>query len=795
MSEHQTITNSLGETSGYPTTLGTVLSVAAAKFGDRPALFFEGAWSSFIDLDRDSNRFADGLIKAGVEKGARVVLHVPNSRDWMIAYYGAAKAGAVVVPVDAMLTPDEVEFIINDSGATVLVSGVEDAADLNEIRNGTDLSLVILSFEAADTDGCIRQENILESGSPDFQPVAVDPEDLGSITYTSGTTGKPKGALLTHHNVLLSAAGTADGHLRSSEDVFVSALPCTHVYGNAIVHACMFVGGKLVLLRRFDSETALAAIAEHRATMFEGVPAMYFRILSHSRLHQHDVSSLRFCTVGGQTIPLETIKEVEHVFGCPLGELWGMTELGGPAIMHQLTDKTRSPAGSIGRALPGIEVRVLSGDAGKTENGDPLGELQVRGPQVMQGYLNRPEATAEVIDEDGWLSTGDFASIDETGNVFIVGRSKEIIITAGYNIYPSEVEAAIAQHPAVSMVALGKVPDPDKGEIAVAYVVLKDGHSALAGEIEQAARDVLAPYKAPRQVVFVEDLPKTGSGKIARHRLNEAVPLAPKKSTKADIPAYEFIRTEVIGHVGVVVMHGPKSVNMLNQPFITEIVDALHRFDRDPEIRCMVLRGGTNKFFSVGADINEMTDRTFQNAMDEDFFTYGWAKIAECRKPLIAAVSGLALGGGCEMSLMCDIIIASETAEFGLPEIRLGIFPGAGGTQRLTRQVGKSKAMEMILTGVINLSAEEALKLGMVSQVVPVDQLHEAALDVANKIAANSVFTVRIAKESINRAYESSLADGLLFERRAFYSTLATQDKLEGTRAFIEKREPFFEDH
>jgi enoyl-CoA hydratase/carnithine racemase len=411
----------------------------------------------------------------------------------------------------------------------------------------------------------------------------------------------------------------------------------------------------------------------------------------------------------------------------------------------------------------------------------------------MQGYLNRPEATRETIDSDGWLHTGDLASQDDEGNLYIVGRSKDIVITAGYNIYPSEVESAIAQHPAVSMVAIGKVADEDKGEIAVAYVVLKPGCTALAGEIEQAARDRLAPYKAPRRVVFVEDLPKSSSGKVVRHRLNEAKPvqIAPPVVPP---PQYQFVRTEVIDRVGVLTMHGPRSINALNEAFISEIVDALHRLDGDDAVRCIILRAGTPKFFSVGADINEMSARTFAKAMDDDFFTVGWSKIAQCRKPLIAAVSGLALGGGCELALMCDIIIASETAKFGLPEVRLGIFPGAGGTQRLTRQIGKSRAMEIILTGDVNLNASDALSLGLVSSVVPVAELMPSALNVANKIASNSMMSVRMAKEAVNRAYESSLAEGLLFERRLFYASLATDDKLEGTKAFLERRQPFFLD-
>lgn len=784
--------SSIEDRAPNPGCLGAVLPAAAASYGDAPAFFFEERWSTFRELDRDSTRFAHALASAGVSPSKRVVLHVPNSRDWIVAYYGVAKTGAVVVPVDAMLTPQEVTFIIKDSGATTLVTGLEDPAAIQQIRNATSLSLLVLSFEAASVDGGLRQDDLVASGRDDFEAVDANPDDLSSISYTSGSTGKPKGVMLSHRNVLLSAALTAEIHGRTSRDVFLSALPCTHVYGNAIIHANMLVGGRFVLLRRFDAEAALSAIATHKVTMFEGVPTMFFRILSHSRLSAHDLSSLTLCTVGGQSIPVDTIAEVERVFGCPLLELWGMTELGGPAVTHDRNRRGR--AGSIGRPLSGMEACIKPVDGAVDDGSERVGELLIRGPLVMQGYLDRPDATSETIDADGWLHTGDLASQDNEGNLYIVGRTKDIIITAGYNIYPTEVESAIAQHPSVSMVAVGKVSDQDKGEIAVAYVVLKSGCTALAGEIEQAARDRLAPYKAPRRVVFVEDLPKSGLGKVIRHRLDEAKPVQVSAPAVLPPPQYQFVRTEVIDQIGLLTMHGPKSINALNEAFISEIVDALHRLDNDKAVRCTVLRAGTPKYFSVGADINEMSARTFVKAINEDFFTVGWSRIAQCRKPLIAAVSGLALGGGCELALMCDIIIASDTAEFGLPEVRLGIFPGAGGTQRLVRQIGKSRAMEIILTGDVNLNASDALSLGLVSKVVPESELLSSALVLAKKIAANSAISVRMAKEAINRAYESSLAEGLLFERRLFYASLATEDKLEGTKAFLEGRPPFFLD-
>lgn len=772
-------------------TLGSILLFAANRYGNRHALFFEEQWVTYDELNEASARFADGITRLGIHPGDRVVLHIPNSLDWIIAYYGLAKAGAVIVPLDFMLTPDEIIFVVNDCEAKACITGVPDPRMLERIRNETALSQLILSDEVVNPPDAIRQSDVVASGTGEFQPIPVDVDSLASIAYTAGTTGKPKGVMLTHRNILSSALLTAEAHQRGPDDVFLSALPCTHVYGNSIIHASIWVGARFVLLRRFDAETTLASIARHRVTMFEGVPTMFLRILAHSRREKHDLSSLTRCTVGGQSMPVEKIGEVERLTGAKLLELWGMTELGGPAITHLASNP--GPDGSIGVPLPSVEVS-LRGDEFELDRTQRFAaELCLRGPLVMQGYLNRPDLSRETIDEDGWLHTGDLATIDEKGNVYIVGRTKDIIITAGYNIYPAEVERVICQHPAVAMAAIGRAADAEKGEITVAYVVLKPGHSALAGEIEQTVRDKLAPYKAPRRVIFVRELPISATGKILRHRLHEAKPIEENMTTDTE-RLFKFVKTEIVGHTGVVTMYGPKGVNALNEDMITEIADALHSFDRNPAVRCMVLRAGTARYFSVGADIEEMSSRTSISAFEEDFFTLGWARISQCRKPLIAAVSGLALGGGCELALMCDLIVASETAEFGLPEVRLGIFPGAGGTQRLIRQIGKSKAMEIILTGQTNLSASEALTSGLVARVVPEDQIYECAFDIAQKIANNSTLVVRMAKESINRAYESSLAEGLLFERRLFYASLASEDKSEGTKAFLERRPPVFSD-
>jgi long-chain acyl-CoA synthetase len=312
---------------------------------------------------------------------------------------------------------------------------------------------------------------------------------------------------------------TAVMHARSVADTVVTALPCTHVYGNVVMNGAFLCGYTLVLQPRFEAEAALEAIERHRATIFEGVPTMYYYLLGSEAVSRRDLSSLTRCTVGGQTMTLPQMEEVERRLGCPLLELWGMTEIAGLGTTHPAYAPPK--LGSIGQPLPFSECRIAAlDDATKTLPDNEIGELMFRGPTVMQRYHQRPDATRETLRPDGWLHTGDIARRDSDGYFFIVDRKKEMIITAGYNIYPSELERVIAAHPAVQMVAVGGVPDEVKGELAHAFVVLKPNAGVTELELLGHCKTRLAAYKVPKAVHFVRDLPKTSTGKILRRALH-----------------------------------------------------------------------------------------------------------------------------------------------------------------------------------------------------------------------------------------------------------------------------------
>ena len=363
-------------------------------------------------------------------------------------------------------------------------------------------------------------EALLQARDTDSAPVPAQPDDTSTICYTSGTTGHPKGAMQSHRSVLMNASLTALMHGRQASDIVVTALPLVHVYGTVVMNSMLLNGGTLVLHSKFDERAVLDSIASHRATLFEGVPTMYFYLLNFPDLDRYDLSSLRLCTVGGQTMPVAKMEAVEQRFGCPLIELWGMTKLAGLATTFVHSGPVKH--GSIGVPMPYCGAKIVHIDDCSKElpAGEP-GELMISGPLVMQGYCGNPQATRETIESDGWLHTGDIAQIDADGFIYIVDRKKDMILSAGFNVYPAELERVIAGHRHVAMVAVGPIADEAKGELPKAYVVPKTGSTPVAEEIIEYCRGHLAPYKIPRAVQFVDDLPKTSTGKIVRRRLKE----------------------------------------------------------------------------------------------------------------------------------------------------------------------------------------------------------------------------------------------------------------------------------
>lgn len=499
------------------TTISDLSLRAARRFGELTAVVMEDEQLTFKDIDARVARFAGGLKELGVKRADRVVLHLPNGWRWIVAYYAIARLGAVVVPANFLLSIDEVAYIAEDSDANVVIAPDERCRSFSEQPGLAGRRYVSVTGEGETAVLDMDFDRLLEADP--VEPVAVDADELFTIGYTSGTTGHPKGAQLTHRCVYMSSALTATIHVRQRGERVVSVLPFPHVYGNVVMNGCFLVGMTLISNERFDAGWALESIQKHRATMFEGVPTMYYYMLVHPQLAETDLSSLLRCTVGGQTMPTAKIDAIVAALGCPLLELWGMTEVAGPAISHSPYLAPRH--GSIGQVFPGVEARICADDEPTRELQDEeSGELQVRGPLVMQGYYKREQANAETLLPGGWLRTGDIARRDADGYLFIVDRLKDMIITAGYKIFPAELEQVLGAHPGVAMVAVAPMQDEIKGELAKAFIVLRPGYESTREEdVIDFCRERLAAYKVPRAVAFVDNLPKTSTGKILRRAL------------------------------------------------------------------------------------------------------------------------------------------------------------------------------------------------------------------------------------------------------------------------------------
>ncbi len=433
---------------------GDILPAAAARYGTKTALVTSARTLTYSELDEISNSVAAGLADRGVAPGQRVSLLATNRWEWIVAYHGALKAGAVVNPLNVMLTADEVAYVVADCEASAILVSGDRLGDVVGLPGEVKCLQTVVSFDEA-AEVALGFGELIDAAA---SPPAVDPPDpaaLSTIGYTSGTTGRPKGAMQSHRSVLLNCALTATMHVRTADDVVVSALPAPHVYGNVVINGTFLAGGTVVLMEKFDPAAALGLIAEHRATMFEGVPAMYSMLLAAEEIEGADLSSITRSTVGGQTISTAVMEEWERRSEAPLLELWGMTELSGLGTTHALY--APNVHGSIGVALPGVEVRVASlEDPSETAPVGEPGELVVRGPIVTLGYWGNEEATREVLDSDGWLHTGDVAHADEEGHFFVVDRLKDMIVTGGYNVYPAEIERGLVEHEAVAMAAVGR---------------------------------------------------------------------------------------------------------------------------------------------------------------------------------------------------------------------------------------------------------------------------------------------------------------------------------------------------
>ena len=539
----------------YPTiTLQQLLEDSTQDYPDCNAIIFPGAFNdesymTYRELDRQTNRLANALVGMGVKMGDRVALLLPNCPQFVISYYAVLKVGAIVVAINPLNSPREMELQFKDCGAeTIIVLSLFYKVVMG-LRERTSLKNVIVTnikeylppqsrkafvafmekqeghrVRIPRVKGIYKFQELLRRHSSTPPAVETGPDDIAMFQFTGGTTGTSKAAVATHRNVVANVYQMRSWALpvkvNQGEGVIMGVMPLFHVYGMVtVMHFSVLTGSAMVLLPRFDTEQVLKAINRYRPDFFPGVPTMYVAINNFANVNKYDLHSIKACVSGAAPLPLEVQQEFERLTGGKLAEGYGLSEA--PVVVTAMPIMGVRKVGSIGVPFPNVEVKLMDADTGEEEV--PLGEvgeLVVRAPQVMKGYWNRPEET-EMVLRGGWLYTGDLARMDDDGYLFIVDRKKEMIIAGGFNIYPRDVEEVLYEHPKVKEAACYGVPDPYRGQTVKVAIVLKEGESATEDEITEFCRARLARYKVPKLIEFTDELPKSLIGKVLRRVLVE----------------------------------------------------------------------------------------------------------------------------------------------------------------------------------------------------------------------------------------------------------------------------------
>ncbi len=492
------------------TNLAGNLRRTATEYPENVALRLGDHSMSYARFADSAARVATMLRDKGIGEGDRVAISLPNVFDFPVLFYGALQAGAIVIPMNPLFRPREVEYYLSDAGARLMFGMPGDAAQGAEAAG--------VPFVQVPVPAGIGEQLAAYEPAQDIVDRADD--DTAVILYTSGTTGRPKGAELTHFSLHKNQEVVARTLMHiTSDDVIMGCLPLFHVFGLTCgLNTSIARGATLVLIPRFDPVAVLAALKDYEVTIFEGVPTMYQALLATAADQQVDLPSLRVCASGGSAMPVEVMKKFEQKFGCIVLEGYGLSETS-PVASFNHPDRERK-AGSIGTPIEGVEMRLANADGSDAPAGE-IGEIAIRGHLLMKGYWNRPDATAEAI-RDGWFFSGDLARMDDEGYFFIVDRSKDMIIRGGYNVYPREVEEALYEHPQIAEVAVIGVPHEHYGEEVVAYVVRTPGSDATEQQVQDFAKERVAAYKYPRQVHFIDALPKGATGKILKRELRDS---------------------------------------------------------------------------------------------------------------------------------------------------------------------------------------------------------------------------------------------------------------------------------
>ncbi|MFW5686996.1 MAG: long-chain-fatty-acid--CoA ligase [Halanaerobium sp.] len=496
--------------------LGDIVSRTAKQKKDKIAAVLDDCKITYEELEKESNQLAHGLIDLNIKPSDMVSIMLPNSIEFLISYLGVIKSGATMVPLNISFKVPAVEYILNNSEASVIITSEKFLPLVKDCNLDFLENIILVDGDQADDYILLSDLKAQKETLPELKN--IDSEFSAACLYTSGTTGQPKGAMLSHHNLIFDTQKTIE-HLKVDDsDRYICVLPMFHAFAETV---CMlmplFLGAEIVIVDRFLPEKVLKTIQEKNVTFFAGVPTMYSALLNVKNKDQFNLSNLNLCISGGAAMPQQTMEDFEKAFNVKILEGNGPTETSPVAYVNPVDGERKS--GSVGLPIPETEVKIVDENDNELAVNE-IGEITVRGEHVMKGYFKMPEATAETL-RNGWLHTGDLGKMDEDGYVYIVDRKKDMINVGGMNVYPREIEEQLYRHPKIKEAAVVATKDELRGEIPKAVIVLKDNEMATEREIQKYCMQYFANYKVPKLVDFIEELPKNATGKIDKKTLSD----------------------------------------------------------------------------------------------------------------------------------------------------------------------------------------------------------------------------------------------------------------------------------
>ncbi len=819
----------------------------ARRRPERDCLIYYGRRLSYREVDELSNRFANFLLDMGLKKGDRVALMLPNCPQFYIGYLGTLKAGGVCVLLNPLLKELDLESLVQEAQPVAvltldqlypLVSGV--VARVNPSARVIPTSFAeflppepeiplhpTMQGAAPLGETSAYLSSLLEKSSAAPPPVQISPEDYATMNFTGGTTGLPKAVLHRHRNIIYTAAciytynyahllvedhsgrpvdfqGFLDAIYR--DEVAMAAMPIFWIAGKDVgVDGPLFGGSTIVPITRWDPAVAMEAIDRYRVTTMYAPFDLYWEILTHPAQDRYSLKSLRLCV--GSSFIKGLSRELRERWRLRTGAIlreaaYGLTEThtcdtmtGGFHRGDLDIERSQTYGGAFcGIPQPGTLVKIVDPESGELLGPGQKGEIVIKSPSVVEGYLNKPEETAKSFRE-GWLHTGDIGMYDEDGFLYYISRTKYMLKVSGVSVYPTQIEMLLLKHPAIELVGVIGADDPVKGQVPIAYVKLKEGFPAVTeAELIDWCRKNMAAYNVPQRIIIESSLPLSATGKVIREELVRdyarrfAAGCSPSEEKRGgQFRSYRNLSLEWRGSVLYITINRPGALNALNRETLEEIIAVLRTEAR--EARVIVFTGAGNKAFVGGSDIREMDGMDalkFREYMR--VFAEAIGLIRSIEKPTIAAVNGVAFGGGNALALSCDFVVAAEGAQFGQQEINVGIF---GGASLLTALVGRIRAADVVFTGRA-LDAREAHAWGLVTRVVPADALAEEVARLAEHLASRPPKALALAKQAINYAMAVPPDAAATYERELISLCFDTRDQKEGMRAFLERRKPVF---